>query len=77
MGTHALALDLLGADTSGDIGQGIGFLDQLERLLELAFTHQVDHFRDMDLDRAAAFVFAAVHFRQAEFTGPVIALLVT
>ena len=71
----ALALQFLRADAAGDVGQGVEAFDELERLLELARPQELQHLRDMDLDRAAALGLLA-RPRHAELARPVLALLV-
>ena len=73
---HALALQLLRADAAGDVRQRVAALDQLERLAELALAEQVEHLRDVDLDRAAALRLLLVLEQHADLARPVLALLV-
>src|SRR5208337_4376429 len=71
----ALALQFLRADAAGDVRQRIAALDELQRLGELARPQKMQHFRNMDLDRAAALGLAA-RPRHADLAGAVFALLV-
>ena len=77
MRANTLALQFLRADAAGNVGQRIAVLDQLHRFAEAAGTEQVKHFRDVDLDRAAALGLELARHVQANFARPLLALLVT